>query len=314
MKIGRRALIAAVAVLSVAGSVPAAAMAQASGSVAGDTWYGAKRNEFRDASGKVVISVYSLRASNAQQVWRDQIIQPEDAGMLAIGGGVIGANTGAGAMVTASYPTTDFSGWKVSTKDHYTASPHYMEAYVIGMRIEGMSTEELRSKLYFDKKTSSWGSHPEASAGLDGRTHALLGGGFNVRYNGAGVLATASFPTGASSWKARAKDHITADWGQIETYAVGIERNLPVGRVEAQLPGIASGTQSQHPAATASVTPGFVLTGGGAEAKYGNGWGSMLWQLQPASGVTQNFTASSKDHLHVSPATIDVYALGIKIV
>lgn len=268
-------------------------------------------NTFKDASGLVTVSVFSHRGSPPQQHWINAEILVGDGDMIAIGGGGTAAEFPVGALLTASYPNDDLSGWVVSSKDHENANPHELITYVIGMKIAGMSRDQLKNSVYISVADSGVAPHPEAEAGVPSDEYVLVGGGFRVDWNGAGNLATASFPSTEVSWKARSKDHDISDPSNIRVFAICLNKNLPVGHVAVTIERADSG-QMPHPAAVATVEPGFALTGGGAEVHW-LGDGNLLWKLEPSTSNTPTFSAASKDHIHSAPSTITAYAIGIQI-
>lgn len=184
---------------------------------------------------------------------------------------------------------------------------------MIGLKIAGMSAAQLADPNYtkITSNDSGLASHPEAEAPTPGSNDwALLGGGFNVEYGGAGNMATSSFPTTNHTWKARAKDHIAGNPANLRVYGIYLKRQLPVGYVLSdQRPGAAN--SSQHPQATANVKDGFALTGGGAEVHW-QGWGNMLYKLEPHVDGSQGFRAAAKDHIKPSTATLTAWAVGIR--
>lgn len=230
--------------------------------------------------------------------------------MIAIGGGGTATDKGEGALLTASYPNDDLSGWIVSSKDHIKSCVHDLVTYVIGMKIAGMDREQLKDAVYISIADSGIAQHPEAETSINS-DYVLLGGGFRVDWKGEGNLATASFPYTQSSWKARSKDHIKRDPSNIRVFAIGLKKDLPVGQVVNTI-GKANSSRYQHPAAVADIEPGFVLTGGGAEVHW-NGEGNLLWKLEPSTSTTQSFSVASKDHIKYDPSTITAFALGIKL-
>lgn len=268
-------------------------------------------NTFHDASGKVTVGVFRSRsASEAQHQFDIGAEVPAD--MVAIGGGGVAAEFPWGALLTASYPNRDLSAWLVSSKDHDQPNPHYLTAYAIGLQIEGMSREELLDAIYINTNESGTGQHPESSVTMPSE-YSLISGGFKVEWTGYGNLATASFPDTDRSWTARSKDHNWPSPANLRVYAIGLRKNLPVGRVDVKI-GSQESAVSQHPACVADVVNGYALTGGGAEAHWHTS-GSLLWRLEPATTTAnQEYGVSSKDHMVVEPCTITAYALGIKII
>jgi hypothetical protein len=232
--------------------------------------------------------------------------------MVAIGGGATAVEHPQGALLTASYPNDDLSGWAVSSKDHLYAQQHELTAYVIGLKIAGMTRAQLLRAVHVARADSGTAPHPEAEAGIpSSRDYALVGGGFRVDWHGAGNLATASFPSTDFSWKARSKDHTVSDPARIRSVAISLRRNLPVGRLSSTIVR-AQSSQVPHPAAVATLPPGYALTGGGAEVHY-HGAGNLLWKLEPSVTWVPSFSAASKDHGTPDPATLTAYALGIKL-
>ena len=141
----------------------------------------------------------------------------------------------------------------------------------------------------------------------------LVSGGFKVEWFGVGNLATASFPETSQSWMARSKDHIGVSPANLRVWAIGLRRQLPVGRVVRFFEDEES-SFAQHPSAVADLPDGFVLTGAGARVNW-RGVGNLLWKLVPTTQTTnQEVTAASKDHVSASPATITTYAVGIRLV
>ncbi|MDN9008802.1 hypothetical protein [Brevibacillus laterosporus] len=268
-------------------------------------------NTFHDASGLITVSVFSHRGNPAQSHWTNEEILVGDPDMIAIGGGGRATNIPDGAFLTASYPNGDLSGWVVSSKDHEVSNPHELITYVIGMKIAGLSRQQLMDSIFISQADSGVAPHPEAETGVPSNDFVLIGGGFRVDWHGAGNIATASFPSTEFSWKARSKEHRIPDPSNIRVFAIGIRRNLPIGSVMIDIRKATSG-QSPHPAAVATVAPGFALVGGGAEVHW-NGVGNLLWKLEPSTSLSQSFSVASKDHVHSDSSTITAFAMGIRI-
>jgi len=270
---------------------------------------------YRDESGKITVAVFERRAGNSQQHFHDYAATVDDD-MVVIGGGVEATLLPYGALLTASYPNEEMSAWLGSSKDHTGPNPHKLKVYALGLKIAGMSRDDLIQHIYVGRNNSETAQHPEASQGVPGG-YLLVSGGFNVNWRDfnpyGGNLATASFPENELSWKARSKDHTYVSRAVLTVYAIGLKENLPVGTVQRTIQESRSG-HAQHPNATANCPAGYALVGGGAEVQW-TGAGNLLWRLKPTIEVAnQDFTASSKDHTFPSPATITAYALGIKIV
>lgn len=274
-----------------------------------------KLGTFQDSSGKITVSVFERAAGNSQQHFHDfAATVPDD--MIAIGGGAEATIMPYGALLTASYPNSELSAWLASSKDHNLPNPHKLKVYAIGLKIEGMSRDQLLQHIHVGRDESGMAQHPEASESVP-PGYLLVSGGFYVNWLDfnpkGGNLATASFPETALSWKARSKDHVVVSRANLTVYAIGIKESLPVGKIERSIQTKDS-AHAQHPRATSDVLPGFALCGGGAEVHW-TGVGNLLWQLRPTTeSSNQDFAAGSKDHEFDSPATLTVYSIGIRIV
>lgn len=268
-----------------------------------------------DASGIVTIAVFRQQASAPSAHFFDHQVDV-DSDMVAIGGGATGAENPAGALLTASFPNNNRSAWLVSSKDHSVSNPHRLTGFAIGMKIDGLSRDQLvQQHLRFTQQTSNRTAHPSTSAGVPAG-FTMIGGGFRVNWPpGAGNLATASFPEFGDVWTARSKDHFIASPCTIDTFSVGLRTQLPlpVGKVDRVENSGVSGSAA-HPSIAVRIADAFALTGIGAEART-TGPGSLLWRLEPTvNGNQQGVTAASKDHQASSPATIKAWAIGIRLI
>jgi hypothetical protein len=266
-----------------------------------------------DRSGKIEVKLYEARTTTNKAQWHDEtIIVPEDS--VVIGGGV--EIQPRPAFITASYPNKDLSGWVASSKDHEISCPHGLRLYALGMRITGLSRSQLFNLIRIHITNSPVTSHPEVEANVT-QGYVILGGGIRIDYQGAGSLATASFPSSPrSTWKARAKDHHLPCPASVFSYAIGIAQELPVGKVVG-VTNRSTSVRTSWPSATVALKDGYALTGGGGEAVYG-GAGSLLCALRPdwyagdRSDKT-GFHAESHDHIDADPSQMRAFALGIRI-
>jgi hypothetical protein len=271
---------------------------------------------YNDLSGKLTIGIFRKIAPQPQETFTDFPVDV-DSDMVVIGGGGKGDDV-TGAFLTASYPRQDLAAWLISSKAHIDPDPHRLAGFAIGLKIAGISRNELLSNhdVTVFSVNSETAPHPEATVAIP-RDFVLLGGGFNVHWKGGGNLATASFPGPTNSWTAwtaRSKDHYIGDPSIITTYAIGLRRDLRVGTVLLKVDLSQSGVAPQS-TITASLPQGFALTGGGAEVHW-TGDGNLLWQLEPTmlqNQKNQQFIASSTEHGSPDPSSITTYALGIQI-
>jgi hypothetical protein len=187
------------------------------------------------------------------------------------------------------------------------AHPHELDVYALGLKVQGMTREELFRHMYVAVSTSPVCPHPEAREPISSRILSI-GGGFKMDWHGAGNLVTVSIPSYLHSWTARSKDHEVSDPSSITVYAIGIHRDLPVGTVETHIQRVDSGF-AQHPLSFANVLPGFTLTGGGAEAHWET-VGNLLWKLRPTD---YGFEGGAKDHDIAEPCVLSVYSVAMRI-
>jgi hypothetical protein len=218
-----------------------------------------------------------------------------------IGGGAFDNWSGAGNLLTASFPK-DLQTWFAAGKDHEVASPAPITAYALAI------SDPLNEwDVVIKSETSDPAEHPQAVATLpDGYT--MTGGGAFVDWHGAGNLLTASFPTSDSSWEARSKDHDVADPAAITSYVIGIRHRTPNIKVNHLIRSATSGVVP-HPTAEVSLDSGWTLSGGGA-LDHWNGAGNLLTASFPNARST--WFAAGKDHVHPSPAAITAYVIGIR--
>ena len=267
----------------------------------------------KDASGKITVSLFQEVALTPQNKFTDFAVKV-DEDMVVIGGGGRGDDT-IGALLTASYPREDMTAWLVSSKDHVDADPHYLTGFAVGMKIDGMTRDQLFDVITVFQEDSDPDEHPSSTVSIPGDS-LLLGGGFRANWQGAGSLATASFPAPDqvwTSWHARSKDQEIPETCTITAFAISIPKTLTVnnvtlGTLKLSVIDITTDVEP-HPHGTAVLPDGFVLTGGGALVHW-TGAGNLLWQLEPNLGA---FTAGSKDHDAPDPSTLTPFALGVQL-
>src|SRR5215813_3149380 len=137
-------------------------------------------------------------------------------GYKIVGGGAFDHWSGAGNLLTASFPKST-NTWAVAGKDHEIPSPASITAFALALHDPNNEWDVL-----IKRETSDPAPHPTAVAILpDG--YVLTGGGAFVDWHGAGNLLTASFPNSDRSWEARSKDHDVSDPAAITAFAIGIK-------------------------------------------------------------------------------------------
>lgn len=159
----------------------------------------------------------------------------------------------------------------------------------------------------FAPEVSERANHPEVTVKVpDG--WKIIGGGARAVWEKHGSLLVASYPASLQTWTAQSKDHDEQDLAVLYAYAIAIED--PDDQWEVRIFEATSAIDA-HPAASVSVDPGYVMTGGGARVNWQPSEpGNLLTASYPASENT--WSARSKDHKYSSPASITVYAIGIR--
>ena len=222
------------------------------------------------------------------------------AGWKILGGGAFDHWTGAGSLLTASFPLND-STWFVAGKDHEISSPASITAYAIALH-----DPENEWDVTINSEPSEPAAHPSAVAVLPAG-FVLTGGGAFVNWHGAGNLLTASFPNSDTSWEVRSKDHDISDPAQITAYAIGMRPKANGKKLHHEIK-TATGAVAAHPSVTVQLDPGWSLSGGGAFDDW-NGDGNLLTASFPQG---EGWVAAGKDHKVSSPASITAYAIGLR--
>jgi tetratricopeptide (TPR) repeat protein len=222
-----------------------------------------------------------------------------ESGYKLIGGGAKVNWSGAGNLLTASYP--DGNCWVAQSKDHVEQSPGSVTAWAIGIHDPANEWDVL-----VQYATGPRADHPTATATLPSG-YALTGGGGRTHWSGAGSLLTASYPTTSNTWEVRAKDHSISDPTDAMAYVIGIRPRNGTTAPQVMITSN-SGASAQHPSASVDVAPGFQLVGGGARVNWAEP-GNLLTASYPGES---SWKANAKDHLYSSPANVSVYAIGLK--
>jgi hypothetical protein len=212
-----------------------------------------------------------------------------------------------GNLLTASFPESD-STWRASGKDHLGVSPAKITAYAIVTYDPDDIWDIKQSSI-----TSVQAGHPSQDISVQGQDwqgYTMIGGGAQVNWSGAGNLLTASYPRDGITWSCAAKDHLAASSATITAYVIGLKCKVDGLKVLQNIQK-SSSSPEDHPTASVSPSAGYVVVGGGARVNY-SGAGNMLTASYPRD--KQTWEARSKDHAQSDPATLDVYAIGLKVV
>src|SRR5258708_6383243 len=160
-------------------------------------------------------------------------IQVADSSYVIVGGGasVWDPNgsynfTPPGAMLTESRPDFANNAWVGSSKDHLQPYYHTLLVQAVGMKLNGVTANQLRSYMFVASSTSSLASHPTAGLALPGG-YIMLGGGAFDNWSGVGNLLVASYPISNIAWWTEGKDHLQSSPATITAYVIGIPSYIP---------------------------------------------------------------------------------------
>jgi len=204
---------------------------------------------------------------------------------------------------------------------YLTKSSFALAAIVFGLLLgRGDSAAAQQPEVRVVATDSVVANHPAATASLPA-PYKVVGGGARANWSSNGSLLTQSRPggTGQNTWTASSKDHLAAEPVSITAFAIGLADpadEWEVIRRESRSP------VSAQPVATASLPPGYAMTGGGCL----NDWrpsrrlGEPLPFPGPAGNLlTGSFPSSAsswecrgQEHGAASPASIVAYVIGIR--
>ena len=174
-------------------------------------------------------------------------------------------------------------------------------------------------KFQLLKATSCRAQHPTVSITAPEGT-VILGGGAYVDWNGPcanaatpyGNMITGMFPSDdGTTWTVSAKDHLQPSPASVVAYCIVAEKRDKTP-IPTEYYKIVSETSdvAAHPTQQVNLPAGFSVVGGGARANY-KGLGSMLYRSDPTPDL-DGWVGAAKDHLESDPASITVWAIGLK--
>jgi hypothetical protein len=170
----------------------------------------------------------------------------------------------------------------------------------------GSAVVGLLELYYFQEQGLSSLEYPSTTIDVSSLGLKILGGGATVKYRGAGLLLTDMYPASPSVWRANAKDQQEIDYGQVTAYCVAAK----VPDADYRIVAIESTPKASDSEATATLPPGYELTGGGAAVQANwSGYGNLLYGSYPSA--SNAWSAASKDHQNADPSTVTAYAIGL---
>jgi hypothetical protein len=275
--------------------------------------------EFHDASNKVFVRVFVCPWEAASAApWQICSLPSSAADYIASGGGAeVAGNSGAGGLLTASVPTTSYRGWYARSKDHIVSYPHQLRAYIIGMRIAGVSGATLLANVQQEYAESAVAESPFVTSTVNQPNRVVIGGGGYTNYSGAGLLLIESLPE-VNGWSATGQDHGVVDTGTV----VAVATHLP-----STLPGLAGTLSSTFFDSwfTPTASGYFIAVQQSPDINWAitsiGGWatravaGRFITDMFPDKFLTINPTVTTKDHVwpDVNSTHTLVSSVGIRV-
>lgn len=264
--------------------------------------------EYTDWSGLIHLQIfYSITGQEHHPTTVAQV--PAD--FVLVGGGAQTSNDG--GFITESRPDGLLTTWYGSSTDHIESNLHVLTVYAIGMKIDGVTPDYLRSKIHVVSQTSSTTNHPFISITIESNC-LLIGGGAKDNYDPTswGNMLVSSYPGSSTTWYAGGKDHRKAAVASVTAYAIGIENiSFPnVGYIQVGSYAAQNYVSYGGCSATATIPTGWALTCCGGNVDYGGTTGRMITGLYP--NYTSQATFTSRDNGIQSSGYNYAYALAIQ--
>ncbi len=268
---------------------------------------------YSDTSGFINIVVWYNKTANMSE--NPKISVSVDAGYVLVGGGAFADDqSGNGAFLTKSWPDDGLTTWYAESKSHIVSNPHNLTVYAIGMKMAGVSSDTVRSKMCIVKDSSASLNHPSISKTLPSN-YLMLGGGAwdDWDYTGGyGNLLVSSYPSGTRTWYVEGKDHRRADASVIHIAVIGIQNIIFPNGVSLDVVALENGVYgSGKVQITQKVKDKYALIGYAGNCTY-TGWGRMIEALYP-SGI-RYAKLISKDQTYSDYDYNVVYAIGLGII
>jgi len=265
--------------------------------------------EYTDYSGYIHLKYFYATTTPKQQ--HPSLSVPVTSAYAMVGGGaLVSGYTGNGAFLTQSRPYNSTT-WIAESKDHIVADPHYLTVYAIGMRIDGVDPNYLRSKVHITQATSASNDWPSITAPVFENCF-LIGGGAWDHWSGYGNLLTSSIPY-EDEWAVSGKAYRRSSPATITAYAIGIENiSYPtVGNLLVTVRYAEAAILYGVGYCSAPVWDGYALSCPGGAAYY-NLAGRMLVGLYPQGSFPWAQVISKDTPGFADYGSTSAYAVGVE--
>lgn len=252
-------------------------------------------------------------------------------GFKLIGGGAYVRWSGAGNMLTSTFPHSNLpndatflgggvqrdvqllNGWAASAQDNAMADPSPLDLFAIAIQDPDnawvLSEQVVLSSSTADEASGMLLAFARLSPGA-----VVVGGGCRMLDpNNLGVFLVSSYPR-VDGWECAARSLHVSSQGRLAAYVIRAQpRVAGTFLPHVHIDYIESATDAHPHVAVQASKPGWVLTAGGASTNLQYG-GQFLTATLPAHDAAGNLTGwnvASKDHLDPSPSKITAYALSV---
>jgi hypothetical protein len=160
-----------------------------------------------------------------------------DPQYVLVGGGAwADYGSGAGALLTSSYPYDgNLTTWRAESKDHYRACYHTLHTYAIGMRLKDANGNYLSRATIFNSMvrvaaTSTSSTNARYDVHLPNYPNAsdyrVVGGGARANWTTQGQLLYRSAPID-QGWYGESHDLVRREATTITVYVIGLKPTIP---------------------------------------------------------------------------------------
>lgn len=214
------------------------------------------QNIFKDGTGKITIKIFKSQRLYGAKITAKATVEPD---FVLVGGGAFidgWSVSNRGAFIMESRPENNLKDWVASSSHINPAECHFLTSYAVGMRLDGVSADVLRSKMKVFNQISGNSTSAISQLNINNQPYILIGGG--AKSNSSAPLA-ASIAYG-NSWYAATMP--TIQNGSVTSYVIGIDKNfVNSSRLEIlQVGGNSPFPQSSLSSQSVSVSQGRVIT------------------------------------------------------
>jgi hypothetical protein len=267
----------------------------------------------RDQSGLVEIAMWECVTPTRQETQAGVACQV-DPNYVVVGGGARTEYFSSGALLTEARPFDNgLYTYVASSKSHKSSDPHYLHVYVIGLRLIGVTRNNLWLQTEFKTVTSSTLSETPTAQVSVSQGYQLIGGGARVNWSEPGNMLTESWGAG-NGWSASGKSHKSSSMATISVWAIGLNPYIDGFGVLtfSQYSPYSTDVSTGVALSTAGVTSGYVLTCPSGRSHYYSGSGRLLTGIYPNPQFHGGAWASDKDHLTASDGGVQTRVIMIK--